>query len=280
MKSGAFVSLAIVLGLASLGAVDAAAQSSDLAYTTLNPCRLIDTRLAGGPIAANTTRDFRVRGNLASQGASASGCGIPDDATGAMINFVAVTPAGPGNLLAWAYPIATVPLASTLNYGAVPGVVGTTNGIAVPICDRSQDTCTNDLRIRVNVSATDVVADVVGYFRRPSLAPASCPSPPCSVAICSNQGGVTCATPISTASGNCQAVSQSGSCRGSSACAVCQGPDLPAGSSAVCSDGGLAVTCSIAPPLATAASGAAGCSAVSEGGACTGAASCRVCRTQ
>ena len=58
-------------GLATLGDSQA-----DLVYTPLTPCRIIDTRVAGGAIAAGATRDFLVTGtSFASQGGSATGCG-------------------------------------------------------------------------------------------------------------------------------------------------------------------------------------------------------------
>src|SRR5258706_13239493 len=70
---------------------------ADLVYPPVTPCRIIDTRLAGGPIAGGTTRSFRVTGtDLSAQGGSATGCGIPSGpATAAVINFVAVNPRGP-----------------------------------------------------------------------------------------------------------------------------------------------------------------------------------------
>jgi len=86
--------------LARKGPSDVGDSQADLVYTPVTPCRIIDTRLAGGPIAGGTTRDFRVTGtDLSAQGGSATGCGIPSGpATAAVINFVAVTPAGPGDL--------------------------------------------------------------------------------------------------------------------------------------------------------------------------------------
>src|SRR5260221_9941756 len=95
---------------------------ADLVYTLVTPCRIIDTRLIGGPIAGGTTRSFRVTGtDLSAQGGSATGCGIPTGAaTAAVINFVAVSPAGPGDLRIT--PFGTpMPTASILNYAAVPG---------------------------------------------------------------------------------------------------------------------------------------------------------------
>jgi hypothetical protein len=83
------------LGLSSLGDSQA-----DLVYTPVTPCRIIDTRLAGGPIAAGTTRSFRVAGtSYSDQGGSATTCGVPvGPTTAAVINFVAVNPGGAGNL--------------------------------------------------------------------------------------------------------------------------------------------------------------------------------------
>src|SRR5712692_3734912 len=49
----------------------------DLVYFPVTPCRLVDTRLAGGPIAAGFTRSFVMNGSLTGQGGNASGCGIP-----------------------------------------------------------------------------------------------------------------------------------------------------------------------------------------------------------
>jgi hypothetical protein len=160
--------LAEGIGLLALG--DSAAQ---LVYTPVPPCRIIDTRLAGGQLAPGSIRDFRVTGtgSLAGQGGSATGCGVPfGPATSAIINFVAVNPAGAGNLRAWAYstPPVAPPGASIINYTTVPGAtLNLANGIVVPLCDLATTTCPNlDLRVRADASATHVVADVVGYFER------------------------------------------------------------------------------------------------------------------
>ena len=127
--------------------------------------RIIDTRLAGGPIAGGTTRDFQVTGaDLSAQGGSATGCGIPSGpATAAVINFVAVNPAGPGDLRIT--PFGTpMPTASIINYAAVPGL-NIANGPAVTICDPAVAACPSDFTIQADAGATQVVADVQGYFR-------------------------------------------------------------------------------------------------------------------
>jgi len=51
-----------------------------LTYTPLNPCRILDTRAAGGggPLAANVTRTFNgFAANFSTQGGTASNCAIP-----------------------------------------------------------------------------------------------------------------------------------------------------------------------------------------------------------
>jgi hypothetical protein len=147
--------------------------SAQLVYTPVTPCRIIDTRQAGagGPLQPAFVRNFRVTGTgLGSQGGAAAGCNVPPGpATAAVINFVAVNPFGPGNLRAWAYssPPVGPPGSSIINYTPVSGAaLNLANGIVVPICDLDQTSCSQDLRVQADVSATHLVADVVGYFER------------------------------------------------------------------------------------------------------------------
>jgi hypothetical protein len=81
-----------------------------------------------------------------------------------VVNFVSVSPAGPGDLRAT--PFGTpIPLAAIINYAAVPGLA-IANGLAVTICDPAVASCGFDLTIQADNSATDLVADVQGYFRK------------------------------------------------------------------------------------------------------------------
>ncbi len=143
--------------------------TSDLVFVPVQPCRVIDTRLAGGPLAAGVERDFRVTGSasLAGQGGNASGCGIPQGASTPLaaavaINFVAVGPAGPGDLRAWAFG-QPKPNASIINYATVSGL-NIANGVVVPIAGTASDAA--DLAMIADVHGTHVVADVTGYFTR------------------------------------------------------------------------------------------------------------------
>lgn len=147
------------------------AAAAELVYTPVAPCRVFDTRFGGGPIAGGTQRNFIVAGSsgFAAQGGNPAGCGVPfGPATSVMINFAVVNMAGPGNLRAWAVasPQPPAPTAAVMNFGVVAGLPVLANGIAVPICNSSAGSCSSgDLRLQVDVSATDVIGDVVGYFR-------------------------------------------------------------------------------------------------------------------
>jgi hypothetical protein len=147
--------------------------SADLVYTPIRPCRLFDTRIVGGPIAAGTARNFVVAAgsaSLADQGGSPAGCGVPmGRATSVAINLTAVTVSAEGNLRAWAVsePQTPQPFASSLNFGAVDGLPEIGNASIFPICDPLADDCSaGDLRVQANVSAAGVVGDVYGYFSR------------------------------------------------------------------------------------------------------------------
>ncbi len=143
---------------------------TDLVFVPLPPCRIIDTRLgSGGPIAAGSTRDFQVAGvtEFPPQGGNQGGCGVPPGsaepvAPAVVINFVAVGPAGPGNLTAWAWG-QPQPNTSVINYSNVPGL-NIANGVIVPIA--GTNLVPADIHIRAGSASTHVVADVTGYFTR------------------------------------------------------------------------------------------------------------------
>ncbi|HEX5720829.1 MAG TPA: hypothetical protein VF179_32035 [Thermoanaerobaculia bacterium] len=143
--------------------------TTDLVFVPLAPCRIIDTRVAGGFLQPGVVRDFQVAGifEFQPQGGTQGGCGIPPGtelpvAPAVVINFISVSPSGPGNLRAWAWG-QPVPNASVLNYASVPGLA-IANGVVVPIAGTNQVPA--DLHIQADASGTHVVADVTGYFTR------------------------------------------------------------------------------------------------------------------
>jgi hypothetical protein len=147
------------------------AAASDLVYTPITPCRILDTRVAGGAIAGNFSRDFNTvvgsGGNFSSQGGSATDCGVVAAGQAAVvINLTAVTPTGAG--FATAYPFgAARPLASSVNYTAGDIV---NNSIVVKL---PTPLTTKDFSI-YTFATSDYVADIVGYYSPPQATALDC----------------------------------------------------------------------------------------------------------
>jgi len=158
----------LLVSLSALLSAAAPPSQSNLVYNSVQPCRVADTRLAGGPLAANSQRSFSVTGaNLSGQGGSSTGCNVPSGATAAVLVFFAVDPAGAGDLRETAFG-SPMPNSAVLTYSNV-GVPNTNwaNGMPVPICDPAAPPaggCTFDIVVQADVSATHLVLDVTGYF--------------------------------------------------------------------------------------------------------------------
>ena len=133
----------------------------DLVYVPVTPCRILDTRLAGGQIAGNTSRGFDVTAvsSYSFQGGDNSNCngvGAAGSFAAAVINFTVVTPAAAGYITA--YPFGgTQPLAATLNY-----VAGDVRGNET-VVRLDQGASANEMTIYA-FAATHLVGDIVGYF--------------------------------------------------------------------------------------------------------------------
>ena len=145
--------------------------ASDLVYTPVTPCRILDTRVAGGALAGGFTRDFNAvvgsGGNFGSQGGSATDCGVVAAGQAAVvINLTAVTPSGAG--FATAYPFgSTRPLASSVNYTA--GAI-VNNSIVVKL---PSPLTTKDFTV-YSFATADYVADIVGYYAPPVATQLDC----------------------------------------------------------------------------------------------------------
>ena len=145
--------------------------TADLVYTPVTPCREVDTRISQGgtgPIGNASSKDFKVwtATNFTAQGGSATNCNVPANPVAVVVNITAVGPAGAGNLIA--YATGTPSFTSVVNYQA--GFNAIANGAIVPVC---RPDCPNQLTIATNgtFSATDVVIDIVGYFKPPGALP-------------------------------------------------------------------------------------------------------------
>jgi hypothetical protein len=166
--------LTVVILAATSQMLDAQVLVQNLLYTSVQPCRLVDTRLAtAGALVAGSPRTFNVTGSatgttFTDQGGHSGGCAIPGfadnfpEAQAVVLNFVAVRSAGPGDLVVWPSD-QSQPTASTLNYAASGSLAGLNiaNGLVIPI---RQDQQGAEITAVAQVSGTHLVADVVGYF--------------------------------------------------------------------------------------------------------------------
>lgn len=145
--------------------------TNDLVYVPVTPCRLFDTRLAGGVITAGTTRNFDITAvtDYSFQGGDASNCngvGSAGSFAAAAINFTVVFPIGQGFITAYPF-LATRPTAATMVYRAGDLLSNTA------IVKLDQGASANELSV-YSANETHLVGDIVGYFVNPELGPIDC----------------------------------------------------------------------------------------------------------
>lgn len=142
----------------------------DLVFVPVAPCRIIDTRVAGGPIAANSTRDFdvTVTSSFAGQGGAANDCGVGSVGSfgAAVINFTVVGPGAAGYVTAFPLGVAQ-PLAATVNYtaGDIRGNLATVQ--------LDQTSASAEMSV-YSFAQTHLVADIVGYYTNTAAAVFEC----------------------------------------------------------------------------------------------------------
>jgi Chaperone of endosialidase len=142
----------------------------DLVYTPIAPCRVFDTRepaASPNPFVSNgltsgVTRTFDMNGaNLAAQGGSATGCGIPTAARAVVLAFSPINPPTVGWFVGAANDGSPLPPSTLFNYST--GVSLTTFTSVLPMLGQAG----GDIRLEMRgVSAYLMhgVGDVTGYF--------------------------------------------------------------------------------------------------------------------
>lgn len=157
--------LAPTAGAKALGDPD-----RDLVYVPVTPCRILDTRIVGGPIPANSFRDFDLTDvvRFAPQGGDTSNCNVGDKGSfaAAALNITVVNPNVAGYITAFPY-LASQPTAATINY--VAGDIR--NGLAIVRLD--QTSAAYEFSV-YSFAQTHLVADIVGYFREPEATRLDC----------------------------------------------------------------------------------------------------------
>lgn len=165
--------------------------AEDLVYTPVAPCRIVDTRNAGGAFGPGEGRAYRAyltSGTFASQGGAATNCAIPANPAAAALNITVVSNTGSGFLTAWPYN-GSFPNASTLNYVAGQTVA---NGALIPLC---QSSCAAEFNVLLS-GGGNLIVDIVGYFRAPEATILDCATAGSSVNI--PAGGAAQVTALAT----------------------------------------------------------------------------------
>ncbi|HEY3631804.1 MAG TPA: hypothetical protein VGL21_12925 [Jatrophihabitantaceae bacterium] len=146
---------------APLAPIDSSTESK---YTAITPCRIVDTRVAGGKLAANATRSWVVAGTtlFVPQGGTSGGCGVPSSATAVAASVTAVSASGNGYLRIWPYGSAQ-PNATFMNYTKSFNV---SNGGTLTINAAGA----RHITAKAFGAATHVVIDVSGYYVKPMSA--------------------------------------------------------------------------------------------------------------
>ncbi|HEY7304495.1 MAG TPA: hypothetical protein VH601_10295 [Bryobacteraceae bacterium] len=141
--------------------------ADDLVFTPIPLCRIVDTRNAGGAIAANTTRNFDVDGStFVGQGGVNASCGIPFGVAQAVAMTIhVIQPAANGTLRAWRY-LSPQPAGTLMNYAAGQALANTA---IVPVFPGAGP----DFSVSPSATA-HVVVDVAGYFAAPVATALDC----------------------------------------------------------------------------------------------------------
>ncbi len=184
MSRHALATLAIITLLSLLSTpLYANPTGSPLSTFSVYPCRVLDTRVAMGPVMAGTSMQFHVRGKElpASQGAARRNCGIPPEAESVVINIQAVSPTSAGHLRVNGVGFVTSPQGTytRLNFGVGENI---SNEMTVSLCNvflfpHPHQPCPHpnpDLYEDIAVipsmagpsNSVHLVADVVGYQSR------------------------------------------------------------------------------------------------------------------
>jgi hypothetical protein len=136
--------------------------STETKFTAITPCRIVDTRVAGGKVTAGSPQSYTAKAsNLVAQGGTSGGCNIPSAATAIQANVVAVGAAGSGYLKIYPHGV-TAPTASYLNFR--DGKALANGGVITLNTSGGKDFTVSTSR------TTDVVIDVSGYFLPPLFA--------------------------------------------------------------------------------------------------------------
>ncbi len=131
---------------------DPSAAKGPLAFQSLAPCRVLDSREKSQPLTAGQPRYLQVAG--------LSSCGIAPDAAAAALNLTLISPTATGNAVLYKSDLVSPPVASSIN---VVGGVNRANAALIGLGKSASDDLA--LLYSSSVGATShFTLDVSGYF--------------------------------------------------------------------------------------------------------------------
>jgi hypothetical protein len=141
----------------------------ELTFRPMTACRIMDTRVAGGALAAGESRPLKIYDttDFRSTGGSAACTNVGTSPNAFVFNIAATGWTSTGWLTFYPYDQASAPLISTLNFpGSIPGASNAlANGATVVGCPA----CTvADLKIFASAS-THVIVDLIGWMDQSDL---------------------------------------------------------------------------------------------------------------
>lgn len=142
----------------NLDAMALATAQTNTLFVGITPCRIVDTRKAGGRLGKNAVRTFVVAGTtgFSAQGGAAGGCGIPASATAVAASLTSVKPKKNGYLRAWP-ATAAEPGTTSVSYVKKQS---TTAGSTLAVTPGAAGA----LKVRNTGGPTDLTVDVTGYY--------------------------------------------------------------------------------------------------------------------
>lgn len=160
MRNVAVTAIAIVIAAIGWLGPNNPAHADETFYMD-EQCRLVDTRNmdGGNPIANGTEFEFRARGQVGGLYGGTADCGAPIEASGVILEVVAVTPLGAGHLEVYLPGNRPDPPTARLNYGT-----GQTIGNEITVKTPQPIVTTEpEITIRPAVSSTHLVVDLIAY---------------------------------------------------------------------------------------------------------------------
>ena len=171
--------------------------TTDLVFTPITPCRVVDTRVASavsGPLTAGTQRNFYFYSDGTTPASWATQGGDPGVAAAAcpgtvltsgggtlgsvapaavVATITAVNTTAAGNYVVWGGgSLSSIPNTSMLNWNSAGQIIANTT--VIPWGGRTGGNLDFTVRYNGPSGAADVVVDVVGYFSENSATALSC----------------------------------------------------------------------------------------------------------